>query len=89
MTHITTPFSLGYEGERWNTPLGCLVVPVPGTDRCLLIQQKDGGYYLITQDKWRRYDNLLMLTAVLQDFIDNYVTIGGNLYGQDETNTEA
>lgn len=83
-------FELGFEGEQWNSALGCLVVPVPGSDRCVLVRKYGDGecYGVVTNAEWRTISDLLMVVAVLQDFINNYpVTIGGN-HGE-ETNPEA
>ena len=68
------PFSLGFEGEEWREEINSLLIPIPGTDRCVLIRKHgdDETYSMVTQDNWTAHGNLLMLVAVLHEYIANY-----------------
>ena len=71
-------FELGFPNEAWNNPLNSLMVPIPGTDRVILVQEDRGKYAVINQAKWEVVDTLIMAVALVHDLINNYVTTGGN-----------
>ncbi len=70
-------FKLGFPNEEWNRPLGSLMIPVPGTDRVILVQSDRGKYAVINQTKWVVVDTLIMASALVHDLINNYVPEGG------------
>lgn len=81
------PFSLGFEGEEWREEVNSLVIPIPGTDRVVLVRKHadDETYSMITQGNWTAFGNVLMLVGVIHDYITNYI---GDANVQVQTNSE-
>ena len=94
-------FELGFPNEGWNDQINCLLVPIPGTDKCIFVERWNGDRFAIhTQGNWHIEDNILMAVALVHDLINNYVTTsspaaqaqavvttGGN--HEEQTHTEA
>lgn len=72
-------FNLGFDGEEWNSELNTLLVPVPDTNKIVMVaRNREDGFSVITQEKWEAIGDLLMVASYVQHFIDTYVTTGGN-----------
>lgn len=71
-------FSLGFHNEEWNKVLGSLMVPIPGVENVILVQEDRGKFAVIIKDRWEVVDNIIMAAAVVHDLINNYVATGGN-----------
>lgn len=71
------PFSLGFEGERWVETIPGLVVPlhVDGLSIMVVrysIKKSGDGFAVVHKNDWHQCDDILMASAVAQDFIDSY-----------------
>ena len=72
------PIKLGLEGEKWMSEIKALAVPIPGTDRSVLVMhgKEVDKYVVIDAVSWSYHDDLLMVASVVLEFVRNYR--GGN-----------
>ena len=80
---LCEPLSLGFEGEEWHHTICALTIPIPGTERVILVTPEGNKYTLqrdishtsfalITNDHWEQFDDLLMVAAFIRNFLDTY-----------------
>lgn len=68
-----TPFFLGLEGEYWETKLPALCIPIPASDRHVLVMRtQDGSYKVLALNGDVVCSDLLMTASVVVDRIASY-----------------
>jgi len=76
------PLSLGYEGEKWYTEIDSLGIPVPGSNRHIMVTYEGNEFMVyhaltpLAYDSdvvWLLFDNLLMAASYVRNFIDGYM----------------
>ncbi|QIG66882.1 hypothetical protein EVB41_052 [Rhizobium phage RHph_TM3_14A] len=69
-------FLLGFEGEAWNTQLEALKVPIPGTDRNILVTREGNDFFIVAgvegSPHWTKFDSLLMAAAFVRNYLDEH-----------------
>lgn len=67
---------LGFEGEEWVESLNALIIPVPETDKHVIVTRGNGvprnkdKIYLVNEDHdFIEYKDMLMLAAAIHDMV--------------------
>lgn len=73
--YSTNPFFLGIEGERWDDTVPGLYIPMPSLgvpETGLLVIRQGGSYAIVTRSKWATIDDLVMVSAVVHQMLEEF-----------------
>lgn len=77
VTKVGNRIELGIEGEEWVSSLGALIIPIPGTNKHIIVTRGNGvprnrdKMYLVNEDKdFVEYDDIVLLAAAVYDLLD-------------------